>query len=188
MTHKIRRQLSSLLLLTLFLLVASAARAQPQPPPPRDAAGLFARAVERQRAGSLAEAIEDYRQALKLRPDLLAAHVNLALAYVQLKRTDEAVTSLKEALRLRPDHELARDRVRITRERIEYVKHLDELKAAAERATASARASSSTSSKTSTPTLPRCSGGMWKSRVDGAAYLTAGARRLRRPRSSRPTS
>ena len=132
MTHKTRKQLSSLLLLTL-LLVAPAARAQQQPQPPRDAAGLFARAVERQRAGSLAEAIEDYRQALKLRPDLLAAHVNLALAYVQLKRTDEAVTSLKEALRLCPDHELARDRVRITGEKMEYVKHLDELKAAAER-------------------------------------------------------
>lgn len=97
MTDKTRTRLV-LLLLTL-LLAAPVASAQQ----PRDAAGFFARAVERQRAGSLNEAVEDYRQALKLKPDLLAAHVNLALAYVQLKRTDDA-ESYKRAAALKPHH------------------------------------------------------------------------------------
>jgi tetratricopeptide (TPR) repeat protein len=53
-------------------------------------------------AGRPADAIPWYLEAVKRSPSYAPAHFNLALAYYQLRRLDEARASLKEALRLRP--------------------------------------------------------------------------------------
>jgi tetratricopeptide (TPR) repeat protein len=53
--------------------------------------------------GRIDEAIEEYREALRLNPDLAEAHNNLGLAYYNQGRTDEAIDELKKALGLRPD-------------------------------------------------------------------------------------
>src|SRR5215213_8866685 len=102
MTHKPSTRLK--LLLTLLLLAAPAYAAAQQPPPPRpepsDADGFFVRAVERHRAGQLGEAVEDYQNVLRLKPDFVGAHLNLGLAYAQLDRLDDALASLKRALGL----------------------------------------------------------------------------------------
>ena len=109
MPHKTNPPLK--LLLTLVLLAAPllaapshvSGRQQPPQAAPRDAAGFFARAVERHRAGRLEEAVADYFSAVRLKPEVAAAHINLGLAYVGLGRFDDAVASLNQALRLAPD-------------------------------------------------------------------------------------
>ena len=49
------------------------------------------------------EAIEAYREALRLKPDSAPAWFNLGLAYGELGRHREAIEAYREALRLKPD-------------------------------------------------------------------------------------
>jgi tetratricopeptide (TPR) repeat protein len=58
-------------------------------------------------AGRSAEAITDYRQALRLDPNSSAAHHNLGLVLQAEGKSEEAVTEFRAALRLQPDHESA---------------------------------------------------------------------------------
>jgi tetratricopeptide (TPR) repeat protein len=48
------------------------------------------------------EAIESYKQAIKIDPELSKPHNNLGLAYAALGRTAEAADEFKEAARLKP--------------------------------------------------------------------------------------
>ncbi|MDO4692312.1 MAG: tetratricopeptide repeat protein [Porphyromonadaceae bacterium] len=57
------------------------------------------RGVARQNLSLTAEAIEDYRQGLRLAPDNLGMHLNLSLAQTQLKQYDEAEQSIDELLK-----------------------------------------------------------------------------------------
>jgi len=50
------------------------------------------------------EAIEKYKQAIKLRPDYAEAHNNLGNAYARLGQTSEAVAQFEIALGIRPDY------------------------------------------------------------------------------------
>jgi tetratricopeptide (TPR) repeat protein len=52
--------------------------------------------------GRTAEAIEEYREALRLKPDYVDAHNNLGTAYAMQGRIDEAIGEYKQALRLTP--------------------------------------------------------------------------------------
>lgn len=54
--------------------------------------------------GDYEEAIEAYRQAIKLNSKLSKPHNNLGLAYAALNRLEEAVAEFKEAARLKPDY------------------------------------------------------------------------------------
>jgi len=49
------------------------------------------------------EAIEAYREALRLKPDFTPAWYNLGVSYRELGRYQEAIAALREALRLKPD-------------------------------------------------------------------------------------
>ena len=60
------------------------------------------------RQGEFGPAIDHYRHALRVRPNLAQAHNALGLALIQGGNFDEAVTHLQEALRLRPDFAEAR--------------------------------------------------------------------------------
>lgn len=53
--------------------------------------------------GKLDEAIASFREALKIKPDLAAAHSNLGLALQSQGKTDEAIESFNRALKLSPD-------------------------------------------------------------------------------------
>ena len=53
------------------------------------------------------QAVEAYRQALKLKPDLAAAHHGLGSVYVNLGRNAEAIEHLRAAARLDPENPIA---------------------------------------------------------------------------------
>jgi tetratricopeptide (TPR) repeat protein len=72
-----------------------------QRPPSFEA--LFRGAVTLQRSGRTAEAVEQYRRALRVKGDAAEAHHNLGCALLTLRRIDEAAVALRRALALRPN-------------------------------------------------------------------------------------
>ena len=67
-----------------------------------------ARGVALAEAGKTADALQEFREALRAAPAFPDAHYHLALAHNAMGQTDEAMVELEEALRLRPDFLLAR--------------------------------------------------------------------------------
>ena len=59
--------------------------------------------------GQDTEAIGQYEQALRIKPDYVEAHYNLALALEKMGRTPEAIEHYQQALKLRPDDIPARN-------------------------------------------------------------------------------
>jgi Tfp pilus assembly protein PilF len=59
--------------------------------------------------GSIAEAIAQYREALRLVPEYADAHYNLASALVKTGQLPEAIDNFEDALRFRPDDEHIHD-------------------------------------------------------------------------------
>ena len=57
-----------------------------------------------QAQGKLSEAMNYYREAIRLKSDLAEAHNNLGVALREQDRSDESVASYREALRLKPDY------------------------------------------------------------------------------------
>ncbi len=53
------------------------------------------------------KATAEYRAVVRIKPELVIAHNNLALAYHQIGRYNDAIAAYKEALRLRPGYETA---------------------------------------------------------------------------------
>jgi cytochrome c-type biogenesis protein CcmH/NrfG len=51
-----------------------------------------------------AEAVEAFKEAIRLEPDNASAHFGLGWAYLGLDRYAEAVEAFKEAIRLEPDN------------------------------------------------------------------------------------
>jgi len=51
--------------------------------------------------GRYQEAIEDYKQAIRINPDYAEAHYNLGVAYGELGRNQEAIDSFKQAIRIK---------------------------------------------------------------------------------------
>ena len=65
-----------------------------------------------QHDGDTANAIEEYKQAIKEYPDYFEAHYNLGCIYLDRKGYTEAITELKTAVALRPnDAEIGRAHV-----------------------------------------------------------------------------
>ena len=54
--------------------------------------------------GKLDEAIGQYQEAIRLKPDYANAHNNLGIAFARKGQTDEAIGQYREAIRLKPDH------------------------------------------------------------------------------------
>jgi len=52
--------------------------------------------------GQIGEAIDHFREAIRLKPDHVGAHINLGVALSQKGQIDEAIRLYQEALRLRP--------------------------------------------------------------------------------------
>jgi len=53
--------------------------------------------------GQLDDAIEHYREAVRIKPDYVEAQLNLGVALARLERFDEAAAQFEQALKLRPD-------------------------------------------------------------------------------------
>ena len=68
----------------------------------QDPSVIFNRAVELQQQGKLNEAADEYRAALKLKPDYAEAHANLGAVLARLGKYDEAVAAYESALKLAP--------------------------------------------------------------------------------------
>jgi Flp pilus assembly protein TadD len=83
--------------LTLVWLLPALAQGPPASPD-----RLLSRAIEEQQKGDLASAIRDYRAYLAVRPNTLAAHVNLGAALAHSDQLDAAVAEYQAALRLDP--------------------------------------------------------------------------------------
>jgi tetratricopeptide (TPR) repeat protein len=58
--------------------------------------------------GRLDEAIAEYREALKLKPDFAIAYVNLGDALLRQGKNDEAIANFKRALEIDPNFVPAR--------------------------------------------------------------------------------
>ena len=54
--------------------------------------------------GKLDEAIRQFQEAIRLKPDCADAHSNLGLAFARKGQFDEAIRQFQEALRLKPDY------------------------------------------------------------------------------------
>ena len=50
------------------------------------------------------EAIAEYRQAIRIKPDDAEAHSNLGVALQVKGQLDEAIAECREAIRLKPDY------------------------------------------------------------------------------------
>jgi tetratricopeptide (TPR) repeat protein len=61
--------------------------------------------------GQMDQAIEQYQEALRLKPGSAAAHYNLGNALGMKGQVEEAIRQCQEAIRLKPDHAEARNRL-----------------------------------------------------------------------------
>ncbi len=84
--------------------------ATPVPRPPATTPAVRLTAVEHynrgavyQREGRDEEAGEEYRQAIRLRPDFYQAHYNLGIVHHRAGRPDRALEAFKESARINPD-------------------------------------------------------------------------------------
>ncbi len=57
-----------------------------------------------QAASDVEEAIEEYKQAIRINPDDATAHINLGVAYVESGMYKEAIEACKQAIRIDPDY------------------------------------------------------------------------------------
>src|ERR1051326_4710363 len=69
-----------------------------------DVATLYQRGEDDYKAGRYEEAMEKYKQIIRLRSDAVTAYYNLGLSYYNLKRYQDAIDAYKEEIRLKPDY------------------------------------------------------------------------------------
>ena len=71
--------------------------------PNEEADGLVAKGHAFADNGEYKKAMEAYKQAIRIDPDFLVAHISLGGVYVKLDRLDEAIEAFKQAIRIDPD-------------------------------------------------------------------------------------
>jgi tetratricopeptide (TPR) repeat protein len=69
----------------------------------QEALALFQNGVSLAQADKLEEALDAFRKAVELKPDLAEAHINLGLLLYRLGKADEAEKALLKALELKPE-------------------------------------------------------------------------------------
>ncbi|HXW64805.1 MAG TPA: tetratricopeptide repeat protein [Burkholderiaceae bacterium] len=63
--------------------------------------------------GRMSEAIEQFEQALKIKPDFAEAHNNLGIAFRETGRMSEAIEQFEQALKIKPNYALAHNNLGI---------------------------------------------------------------------------
>jgi len=86
-------------LILAITLIISLWQASPQSV---DVATRFDRAVALQQSGKMLEAVDAYREVIRLRPGYVEAHANLGVVLARLGRYEESVAAYESALRLAP--------------------------------------------------------------------------------------
>lgn len=71
---------------------------------PQTAESHFNNGIALAKAGRVEEAIEAYKQAIRIKPDHFDAHSNLGQLYFREKRYTEAIGAYKQAIRLKPKY------------------------------------------------------------------------------------
>ena len=84
----------------------------------QDSRGYTDRGNELQKNGDLDGAIAEYRSALRLNPNFLAAHYNLGSVFQTQGRKAEAKEEFKEVLRLFPDTPANQHKINQVKQRI----------------------------------------------------------------------
>ena len=92
-----------LLLLVLVFIFSCTAQLFAQTPVDEQAGQHFQAAQEAERAKDLPTAVSEYRAALKLKPQIAEAWVNLGLDLYVMKNDDEAIVAFQQALKRRPE-------------------------------------------------------------------------------------
>src|SRR5712692_4065721 len=96
------RRRACFLILILFLTgsgrtsISGLAQAQDR------ASALFNAGYEQYKDGRYAEAVESFKEVIRLRPNSPEAHYNLGISYMGRKIHPEALEALSEAIRLKP--------------------------------------------------------------------------------------
>jgi len=93
--------------LLALLVLLCAAPLSAQTPAETQAGEHFQAARKAEKAKDLPTAVSEYREALKLKPEIAEAWVNLGLDLYVMKRDDEAITAFQQALKRKPDLEPA---------------------------------------------------------------------------------
>src|SRR5476651_536231 len=75
----------------------------PAPTLAPDAQTLFSRGVDRLKSGNWKEALTDFTEAIKLRPDIAVGYRFRAYAHADSGNVARAIADLDEAIRLKPD-------------------------------------------------------------------------------------
>lgn len=97
------RGVRALLILAFFLTPAFTRPVNAQQQGQQTSDLHFNKAVEHHRSGRVREAVEEYKRAIQLRPDLAAAYINLGITYAQLNQLPQAVEAFNQAVKLKPD-------------------------------------------------------------------------------------
>ena len=87
----------------LFIVLVLAAQLSAQTPVDEQAGEHFQAAKEAEQAKDLSTAVSEYRQALKLKPQIAEAWVNLGLDLYLMKKDDEAIAAFQQALKRKPE-------------------------------------------------------------------------------------
>ncbi|MBN2703130.1 MAG: tetratricopeptide repeat protein [Pontiellaceae bacterium] len=64
----------------------------------------FQKGVEYGRQGQPEKAVSEFQEVVRLQPDLMEGHLNLAIALASLNRTEEAASEFQQVLRLDPEN------------------------------------------------------------------------------------
>src|SRR5579862_1026474 len=97
---------------------------------PNFATGHYSLGFALAQAGRTQEAIEEYEQAVQIKPDLAVAHNNLGVAFLQLGRAQDAVAECEQAVRINPQYAEAQHNLGVALERAgrttEAVEHYEQ--------------------------------------------------------------
>src|SRR3989442_11748338 len=73
------------------------------PQPPSTAEEFCSRGMDRLRTGNWKDAIDDFTQAIRLRPDIAVGYRYRAIAHAEVGNVSRAISDLDQAIRLKPD-------------------------------------------------------------------------------------
>ena len=73
------------------------------PQPPNTAEEYCSRGMDRLRTGNFKDAIDDFTQAIRLRPDVASGYRYRAIAHAESGNVTRAIADLDQAIRLKPD-------------------------------------------------------------------------------------
>jgi Tfp pilus assembly protein PilF len=96
------------LMLAIALATAASAAEPPQEPRTQEAVQRYNAGVGALARRDLEHALYQFRQAIRLNPNLVEAHQNLGITLLELRQPGEAAEAFAKALELQPDNLEAR--------------------------------------------------------------------------------